>query len=96
MHAQLKTQRASIVPLLMAADKAVKAKDLVDDELEECRAAVMGDYDPKAVFTGLGNEIFSPVYKPLKCGPMEYINYADLIVRDNLEGLDPDHKETIQ
>ena len=46
MNAQLKTQRAFIVPLLMAADKAVKAKSLGDDALEECRAAVADDDDP--------------------------------------------------
>ena len=43
MHAHWKTQRALIVPLLMAADKAVKTKSLVDDVLEECRVAVMDD-----------------------------------------------------
>ena len=36
MHAQLKTQRALIVFLLMASNKAVKAKKLVYDILEEC------------------------------------------------------------
>ena len=49
MHTQLKTQTASIVPLLKAADKAVKAKDLVDEVLEECGAAFKDDDNSKAV-----------------------------------------------
>ena len=56
MHAQSKTQKTSIVPLLMAADKAVKARNLVDDILEECGVAVIDDDDPTAVFTGFGNK----------------------------------------
>ena len=51
---------------------------------------------PKTVFTGLGNKSFSPVFKPLKWRPTIDINYADSIVMDDLEGLDPDHKETIR
>ena len=58
MHTQLKTLRALIVPLLMAADKAVKARNRVDDILEECGAAVIDNDYPKVVFTGLGNESF--------------------------------------
>ena len=62
MHDQLKTQRALIEPLLMAADKAVKANCLVDDILEECGAGVMDDDNPKTVFTNLGNKTFFPVF----------------------------------
>ena len=55
MHAQSKIQRALIIPFLMATDKAVKARILVDEVLQDCGAAVIDDDDPKAVFTGLGN-----------------------------------------
>ena len=67
----------------------------MDDILEECGAAVI-DYDnPKVVFTGLGNKTFSPVFKTLKRGQTIDNNIVDSIVMDNLEGFDPEHKETI-
>ena len=96
MHAQSKSQRASIMPLLMVADKAVKARNQVDDVLEECGAAVVDDDNPKAVIMGLGNESFFPVFKLLKESPTVDIDYADSIVMDNLEGLDPDPRKTIR
>ena len=39
------------MPLLKAADKAVKAKDMVDEVLEECGAAFKDDDSPKGVST---------------------------------------------
>ena len=73
-----------IVPLLMAADKAVKAKSLVDCILEECGAAVVDDDNHKAVFMGLGNKSFCAVFKSLKQSPSLDINYTDWIFIDNL------------
>ena len=40
--------------------------------------------------------MFSLVFKQLKSGPIIENNYVDSIVMDYLEGLDPDHKETIR
>ena len=74
--------------LLIAADKAIKANNLVDDVLEECGAGVIDDGNPKVVFMGLGNKSFSPVFKLPKQGPTTEINYVDLIVWDNIEELD--------
>lgn len=96
MHTQSKTQRATIVPLLMAGDKAVKAKNQVDDILEECGAVVVDDDNAKVVFTGLGNNSFSLVFKPLNWSPTVAINHPESIVMDDLEGLNPDHRETIR
>ena len=71
----MRTQRASLVPLFMAADKAVRVRGLVDDILEECGAAVVDDDNPRVVYTGLGNEVFPVVFKLLKCGPIVVISY---------------------
>ena len=62
----MRTQRASLVPLFMAADKAVRVRGLVDDTLEECGTAVLNNDDPRAVFTSLSNEVFPLVFKPLR------------------------------
>ena len=70
----MRTQRASLVPLFMAADKAVRVRGLVDDTLEECGVAVMDDDDPsRVVFTGLGNKVFPSVFKLLKHSPTFYV-----------------------
>ena len=59
----MRTQRASLVLLFMAADKAVKARGQVDDILKECSTAVVENNNPRAIFTGLGNEVIPPVFK---------------------------------
>ena len=53
----MRTQRASLVPLFMAANKAVRVRGLVDDTLAECGVAVMDDDNPRVVYTGLGHEV---------------------------------------
>ena len=96
MHTQSKTQRASLVPLFLAANNADKARGQVDDILEECAAVFMDNDNDRAVFIGLGSKVFPPVFKPLKHGPTFDINYVDVITFDDLEWLDPDHKEVIK
>ena len=55
----------------------------------------MDDDEPRAWFTGLGNKVIPPVFKPLKCGPTIHINYKDSIAMEDLEELDPEYKEVI-
>ena len=94
MHTQVKNQIIFLVPLFMAAEKAVKARCQVDDILEECGAAVKNNDDPRAVFSGLGN-VFPPVFNQLKCGPTVEIIYEGAIVMDDLD-INPEHKVVIR
>ena len=55
----------------------------------------MDDDDPRVVFTGLGKEVFPPVFKPLKCGPIIDVTYEDTIDKDDLD-INTDHKKTIR
>ena len=96
MYAQTKTQRASLALLFMAAEKAVKVRNQVDDILEDCGAAVVDDDDPRVVLTRLGNKFSSPVFEPLKNSPTIDINYEEVIAMDDLGGLDLEHKEVIR
>ena len=96
MNVQQKTQRASLVPLFTIPDKSLKAKLAVHNILEECGAEVIDSKFPRAVYSGWGNKIFPPVFKLLKCGPNIDINYKDTIAMDDLELLDPEHKEVIR
>ena len=80
----MRTQRASLVPFFMAANKAVRVRGLVDDTLEECGVAVMDDDNPRVVYTGLGHEVFPLVFKLVKHGPTIEVSYEDLIELDDL------------
>ena len=54
MQAPMRTQYASLIPLFMRADEALRVKEEMDDN---CEAVVIGEDQPKVVFSGLAKKL---------------------------------------
>ena len=65
MFKSMKSQRTSLVLLFKLTDEVMKVKLEVDDTLDSCEAAIVGEDHEEAVFSRLGQELVPAVFKPL-------------------------------
>ena len=73
----------------------MKVKVEVDDTLDGCGAAIIGDDHKEACFTGIGQESISALFKPLQSGPSFDIPCSDQLDLSDLE-LDQGTLDVIQ
>ena len=93
MHASIRSQTTSLVPLFKLTDEVMKVKLEVDNTLKRCRAIVVGDQHTQECFSGCDQEPVSAMFRPLQSGPIiniaveEELELNDLCLYQDTENL---------